>query len=344
MYINKIIPRPRHLFLLVAFLAAATVVGLRSLSTGTDTLNYANNFLSIQSCNCFPGRMEPGFQGFTWLLALTGLGTDFYFFSTSSLLLATAYFLSRKVSYFLGGSDADKWKIGYWILIFLFLSPFFVSANINTIRQGLASLFIFFAMFSLIERKWSSFLFYSILGISFHYFSAALVLLSLMLFLPLSLLLISSFVLSVVYGFGLSEMIVKFVSDQTGLGLHSFIVEYVAGAEYRAGVRLDFLIFSWFWGVFFLFGSYFLVEPRRRHGLQILIKIYFVLLIPFLLFGFGNYSNRYAYTAWLFLSIAMGGLVSSFRLSMKSSHFILPILLLSSCLIFMGMANYGFAY
>nr|WP_298138152.1 EpsG family protein [uncultured Pseudomonas sp.] len=344
MCVSDFVLRLKYLFLLIVLLAATAVVGLRDLSIGTDTLNYASNFLSVQSCNCFPGRLEPGFQVFTWLLGLTGLGTGFYFFSISLLIFVVAYSLSRKIGNLLGGSDIEQWKVRYWILIFLFVSPFFVSANINTVRQGLASLFVFFAMFSLIEHKWRSFCFYSILGISFHYFSSVLVLLSLMLFFPLYLLLMVTVVLSVVYGFGFSEAIVKFVSDQTGFGIYSFIVDYVAGAEYRSGVRLDFLMFSWFWMVLFLVGSIFLVEPERRHGFRILIKIYLVLLIPFLLFGFGNYSNRYVYTAWLFLSIAMGGLVGSLRFSLVGSRLILPVLLLASCLIFIGMVNYGFAY
>jgi hypothetical protein len=336
--------RVKHASLLAVLSAATVVVGVRDLSVGTDTHTYVNNYLSIQMCDCFPGRLEPGFQMFTWLLGMTGLGPGFYLLSVAFLVFLTAYLLSKKTAGILADGERVQWEIRYWVLIFFLISPFFVSANINAVRQGVASLFVFFGMFSLVERKWRSFCIYTVLAVSFHYFSGVLVLLSLMLFFPLYFLFMVAVVLSVVYGFGFSEVIIKFVSDQTGFGIYSFIVNYVAGADYRAGVRLDFLIFSWFWVALFVVGSMLFVESGRRHGFRILIKMYLVLLIPFLLFGFGNYSNRYVYTAWLFLPIAIGGMVGSLRFSLAGSGLILPVLLLVSSLLFMGMVNYGFAY
>lgn len=344
MYFDYSVLGLKRVFLLVSLLVATIVVGVRDVSVGTDTLNYANNFLSIQSCNCFPGRLEPGFQVLTWMLGMTGQGTGFYFFSVSLFIFLTAYFLSKNTSRLLGKDDVGQWKIQYWILIFLFISPFFVSANINAIRQGLASLFVFFAMFALVERKWRSFFLYSIVSISFHYFSGVLVLLSLALFFSLPFLLMITGGLSVIYGFGFSEVIVKFVSDLTGLSIYSFVMDYMAGAEYRSGVRFDFLMFSWFWVVFFLAVSVFFLKSEQRRSFRHLVKIYLILLIPFLLFGFGNYSNRYLYPAWLFLPFIMGGLIGTLRFSLTGASVVLPGVLVVSCSVFIWMVNHGFAY
>lgn len=252
--------------------------------------------------------------------------------------------MSKNTSRLLGKDDVGQWKIQYWILIFLFISPFFVSANINAIRQGLASLFVFFAMFALVERKWRSFFLYSIVSISFHYFSGVLVLLSLALFFSLPFLLMITGGLSVIYGFGFSEVIVKFVSDLTGLSIYSFVMDYMAGAEYRSGVRFDFLMFSWFWVVFFLAVSVFFLKSEQRRSFRHLVKIYLILLIPFLLFGFGNYSNRYLYPAWLFLPFIMGGLIGTLRFSLTGASVVLPGVLVVSCSVFIWMVNHGFAY
>lgn len=341
MYFDSFSLGLKRALLLTVFLVVTVLVGVRDLSVGTDTLNYANNFLSIQSCNCFPGRLEPGFQIFTWLLAITSLGTGFYFFSVSLSIFVIVYHLSSRVGGLLGG---EQWKVKYWILICLLVSPFFVSANINTIRQGLASFFVFFAMFALVERKWRSFCLYSIVSISFHYFSGVLVLLSLALFFSLPFLLMITGGLSVIYGLGFSAVIVKFVSDFTGLGIYSFVMDYMAGAEYRSGVRFDFLVFSWFWVVFFWAVSVFFLKPEQRRSFRLLVKIYLILLIPFFLFGFGNYSNRYLYPAWLFLPFIMGGLIGTLRFSVRGASVVLPGVLVASCSVFIWMVNHGFAY
>jgi hypothetical protein len=56
-------------------------------------------------------------------------------------------------------------------LMFLFLSPMFVNASINAVRQGLAALLVFTALLAFHRRQWRNFIVYGALASSFHYSS-----------------------------------------------------------------------------------------------------------------------------------------------------------------------------
>jgi len=85
--------------------------------------------------------------------------------------------------------------------------------------------------------------------------------------------------------------------------LYQTIVNYGVYAEHTSGIRLDFAGFTIVAGLFFwLIGTYFLHEDKRTKFIN-LVKIYWILTIPFFCLGFAGFSDRYLYPAWLYLSI-----------------------------------------
>lgn len=103
------------------------------------------------------------------------------------------------------------------------------------------------------------------------------------------------------------------------------------------------MIFSWV-GVFFALGCRrFFDKFERVITLMSLIKVYLLLIIPFLLFGFANFSNRYAYTAWLFLSILIAYSVNGMVFWKKRRVLFLSVIILIAPSIFLVMTFNGMA-
>ncbi|PCJ31245.1 MAG: hypothetical protein COA90_06660 [Gammaproteobacteria bacterium] len=321
-------------------LLLALFVGSRELSVGTDTLAYANRFFTMESCGCFNLKQELGFQLFTYISVLSGLGIEFYF----SLLSFTLFVLVNKVVSKVATMDSRPLDLSliYLVLGGVLVSPFFVSSHINAIRQGIASFFVFYAFLCVQNKEWTKSILLSIIAISIHLSSVMFVVLLAGVFIPLNFLFGVIAILSVLYGLGGSESLISWLSEIIHVNLYGSIKNYQHQLEYNSGVRYDFLLFSLFWVfVVFLFSTFW-VKEQYQQIVELCLKIYLLLLIPFLLFGFANFSNRYVYPAWLFLGIMIPVTVYYSALWDRIKA-LLPYIFLCSVTIFIIMIRHGFA-
>lgn len=310
-----------------AYLFTCYIVGSRSIDVGTDTQSYVILFLKLRQ-NIVETRIEPGFVLFTRVLGYLGINVFAYQAALFSMLLLTVVVSSRKYFHFLG-EKRDYLTYLTASLACMFLSPIFVNASINLLRQGLASLLIFTALMAFYKRQWWQYLLYAVLASSIHYSSLMYLALAPLLLLSLPRLRILAVLAFVSYCSGFSQYIVKHELP----ALYTFIMEYSVNATYRRGTRIDFAIFSCFWYVL-----PWVVAPFVQKSAATKIKestiVYLVLLLPFFAIGFGNFSNRYLFPAWLTASLLVAALVFKSRIVMLRSPIFLGFVLLLSCAVF----------
>lgn len=149
--------------------------------------------------------------------------------------------------------------------------------------------------------------------------------------------------LSVSYSIGFSENFIAWISKILNLGVYEKISNYQLNVNYERGVRYDFLVFSLLVGLIPYFIYQFISTERYRKGLALLLKIYLLLLIPFLIFGFANFSNRFVYTAWLFLPFIAAGALWSIRLWRDWKTYFFYVMSGISPLVFVFLALNGIA-
>lgn len=322
-------------------LILAVLVGARGLGVGTDTAQYASWYEKIADCHCLWGNVEPGFNAFALLAAWINDSAFFFFFCISLTVFVMVNIISEKVASLDNQLELkNRQLISSLILLTFLLSPFFVSVHINAIRQGMAAFIVFYALLSFYDRSWVTFVVASLLAISIHTTSMMYLAFFPLLLLPYQGLLLLVGVLSLVYASGFSEVIVRYLSNLFEIPLHEYVVGYQSRVEYQAGVRYDFLIFSLAGLSFAIIGRYF---SENKKVITALLKSYIVLLIPFLMLGYANFSNRYVYTAWLFLSVLTAYAAYAIPIWDKVRRFIHPYAIIAGQLIFLLMAINGFA-
>src|SRR3546814_6825413 len=159
-------------------------------------------------------------------------------------MLLTVWISTRKYFNYLGDTRGYLTFLSAAMML-LFLSPMFVNASINAIRQGLAALLVFAALLSFHQRRWWQFGWYGALATSVHYSSLFYLAFAPALFLDTKTLRYAGVAGLLVYCSGLSELIVQTLTP----GIHATVMEYAARTELRAGVRIDVAVFSAFWSV-----------------------------------------------------------------------------------------------
>ena len=315
--------------LLLAMVAAfgCWLVGTRAPDIGTDTNTYAGFFEALGQGG-METRLEPGFVYLSYLLWKLDVGITGYQAALFALMLLTVVISSHRYFAYLGDRRGYLTFLGVAVML-LFVSPMFVNATINAVRQGLAALLVFTALLSFRERKWLHFLLYGAAASSLHLSS-----LLYLLFAPLLLLSARSQRLAAVAAFalyvsGASLLLVK----ATLPALYELVMSYTANRYYRSGVRIDFAVFSIFW---YLLPH--LLSPLVRAEVREKIKdsagIYLVMMLPFFAIGWGYFSNRYLLPAWLSLSLILAAMLFHSRLSLLRHPLLLRFGLLASCAVF----------
>jgi hypothetical protein len=118
-----------------ACLFADLLIGMRGIDIGTDTYVYASFFESLRG-GLPDTRFEPGFLLTTRLMSALGLSVNGYQMVLFAILLLTAFAATRRYFNYLGGGHGYLTFLSASLML-LFLSPMFVNASINAIRQGL---------------------------------------------------------------------------------------------------------------------------------------------------------------------------------------------------------------
>ncbi|MGH8086407.1 MAG: EpsG family protein [Lysobacter sp.] len=316
------------ILLLVAVAAfGCWLVGMRSLEIGTDTPVYAGFFERLGHGDS-QTRLEPGFVAVSYLLSKLGLGVNGYQAALFGLMLITVWISTRKYFSYLGDTRGYLTFLSASMML-LFLSPMFVNASINAIRQGLAALLVFTALLSFHQRQWWQFAWYGALATSLHYSSLLYLAFAPALFLNTKALRYAGAVGLLVYCSGLSQLIVQTLTP----GIHAVVMEYAARTELRAGTRIDFAVFSAFWYVLPHLLAPALRPPYRERILHS-TAVYLVMLLPFFAIGWGYFSNRYLLPAWLAVSLILAAVVCHNRLQALSHPLLIRLGLIASCAVF----------
>ena len=319
------------LVLSVLLLAAAAgfgcwVVGTRGLDIGTDTSVYAAFFEGLN--RPFVTRLEPGFVFISYVLNRLGLGVTGYQTALFALLLLIAAVAARRYSRYLGATHGYLTFLSASLML-LYLSPMFVNGSINAVRQGLASLLVFAALLSFQQRKWWQFALYGALASSLH--------LSSLLYLAFApLLLVRSGVLHyaaalafLMYCTGLTLILVRTLIPP----LYNAVMTYTVNPEYRAGVRIDFAVFSIFWYALPLLLAP-LVRSPYRERIKESTAVYLVMLLPFFAIGWGYYSNRYLLPAWLAVSLMIAAILCHSWIALLRNPLLIRMGLIAACPVF----------
>jgi hypothetical protein len=331
-YSNESVASNARVLLSLMLLAAAcvftdVVVGIRGIDVGTDTYNYAIFFTSMRD-GLVATRFEPGFVFITRILSATGMSVAGYQMALFAILLLTAVVAARHYFDYLG---SERGCLTFLVagLMFLFLSPMFVNASINAVRQGLAALLVFTALLSFHRHQWRSFVAYGVLASCFHYSSLLYLAFAPILLLNVRLQRVAAAVAFVAYCSGLSLIAVRTVSPF----IYNSVMDYELSATYRSGVRIDFAVFSIFWYVLPFVMSRIVRKPFDKRITES-TAVYLVMVLPFFVLGWGNFSNRYLLPAYLATSLIVAAIFFHSRISILRNPILLRFGLFFSCAVF----------
>ena len=339
--------RPRHqadasaanvLSLLLVLAVAAFgcwLIGTRSPDIGTDTDAYAGFYLRLGS-GLVETRLEPGFVYLSYGLRQLGLGVIGYQAALFALLLATAVAATRRYFGYLGGTAAGYYTFLSASLMLLLISPMFVNASINAIRQGLAALLIFASLLAFHQRHWWKFALYGALASSFHVSALMYLALAPVLLLPPNLQRFLAVAAFLSYVSGLSQKAVGILSP----ALYQTVMEYTATTRFEAGVRMDFAVFSIFWYVLpYLLSP--LIKAQYREKILDSTAVYLVMVLPFFAVGWGYFSNRYLLPAWLAVSLILAAILCCGRLSLPRQPLLVRFGMVAACAVFYVLVSRG---
>lgn len=315
------------ILLVPVFLFTDLVVGTRNIDVGSDTAVYAMVFRELRN-GLVESRFEPGFLLLTRLLSGLGVSLQVYQCVLFGLLVLMAVLASRRYFDYLGPSRGYLTFLSA-SLMFLLLSPMFVNASINAVRQGLASLPVFMALLAFHQRQWRTFFIYGAIASCFHYSSLVYLAFAPLLLMNLKFLRIAAIVGFVAYCSGLTLIVVRAGAPF----LYDSVMDYELGTKYKSGVRIDFAVFSIFWYFLPLLVSGLVRKPYSTR-LKDSTAVYLVMLLPFFMLGWGNFSNRYLLSAYLSISLMVAAIFFHSRLSILRNPILLRVGLIVSCAVF----------
>lgn len=289
----NIIPVYISIFLMSYF------ISVRDVDIGTDTLSYISIFNKV---------LDPYYLVDTEILffvlnKLVGYFTADYrvlFFFCALLSFFLSWFMIRAVTPFFG--SAYKGNDSLFILIFsiFLLSPFFFNANVNVLRQGLATPILLSAFFFLLRKSYFKSCLLFLLSIGFHKSSLFFVVLSPLVFVSYKKIAVLIMILSFSYVSGIAYKIIQPMLSAFGFGeILMEIQTYGSSSDYKSGIRIDFFLFS----LSFVLVAY--ICYIKSYISEGLLKILMVLFVPFLLFGYVAYSDRLLLTLWYMIPVVL---------------------------------------
>lgn len=310
-----------HFFLVLIACFLIFTVGFRPDYVGTDTKNYVLYYNSICQGHLAQRQFEYFFHLIALFVSLFSTSSSVFLSLITLIDFILVAILVKKLLDF-----ADK-KIDFYRLFFLlgtlfFLSPFFFSITVNVIRHGIAilSLFIFCILLAF-RTNLLALIPLGAIALGFHRTSIIIIVFSLLIFLTYRAVLYTTLTSAFFYLSGLTAKFIYLLSKITGIDLYFKISSYAIFTGYNSGIRYDFAVFTILMGALFHFlNRYFLAVEDRLFFLK-LLKIYWILVLPFFFFGFAAYSDRYLLAGWLYLSVLtavfLGLLTRKYRVSIQ---------------------------
>lgn len=279
---------------------ATYFVGTRGEAVGSDTATYFQFFDYVN----FGSDLEASFSrieiGFYWLTKIIGYFTD------SKELYLSIIFAIQFVGITSALSKKSEIFKPYLFMALIWLSfPFFYSISLNVIRQGLAFVFVIYAIdLKLQNKKYTPYMLL-LLGGLFHYatFLYFIGFIVVDLRLRYKQLLFIWFVMASVSFFGLIDKIILFLLERA-VGLDPYFSTYLNSSideSYVKGFRFDFFIFS----ALPIFYNYVLMRYGNENNeeLSLIFKLYLSMNILYWCFTGFPFNDRFAIASWLLMPL-----------------------------------------
>jgi len=220
--------------------------------------------------------------------------------------------------------------------IFLLSSTWFYVCAVNGIRQGLSLPLIYLSLVFLHNNRLFMSSMLLLISAGFHY--------SAFLYLPFFLIIKFNFkfcislyfIFLIGYYLEINEAFIKYTSSLLNLPLYGLIKEFAHGTtEYWYGFQAKFVFYTTFFLLFFIALINYIHEDFRRLYVCFL-KIFIALSCCYFFYGFGAFSNRYAFGVWNFIPLMLTLSFISVSISAKDKMIILVIFIPVSVLIFIS--------
>lgn len=317
-----------------AIVVVDLVVGTRG-NIGTDTSVYAGVYDALLHHAEGQSRFEPVFYYLSVVLAATGMSFTAYESVLFLVMMGTVVVATRRYHDYLE-SETRYMTFLVASLLFLFISPVMSNASINVVRQGLASLLVFTSLLAFYRRQWRAFVLWGLLATGFHYSSLLYLVFAPVLLLKPKLQRALGIAAFLAYCSGLTMVLVRALVP----GVYTMVMAYDASSTFKAGVRLDFAVFSLFWYVLPFVVAPLVREPVRER-INRSTAVYLVLMLPFFAVGWGNFSNRYLLPAWLSVSLILAAICCDNRFSPLRNPVVLRMGLIGAAGVFCYYVTHG---
>ena len=309
-------------------------VGFRPDVVGTDTVGYISYYVGW--------AQNPGYEYlFTWLTKiLSGFSVTPGGFLTAIAFVdfLIIFWLGKELISYTERRISCA-TLFFLLTAFFYLSPFFYAVMVNVIRTGPAIFALFIFYLSLVKVQNSLHLrtglylpvkmnviqllraqsLYSLLILSllliiamgFHHTAIIAIVFSPLVFLSYTTILSTVLIASLYYLSGLSTKIVQTMVLSPNIGslivsLH--LTEVYERFQFYMGSlisppRWDFTLFTLGLGMICQLANYYFLSEEDRLLFSKLLKIYWVLVLPFFIFGFTAFPDRYLLPGWVYLSV-----------------------------------------
>lgn len=328
------------IFYSIIVLFFSVLISTRDLNIGgSDPFVYKAYFESMAPDNNGDRRFEIGFHLLNFVISK--LTSNYHIFLIIFYFLFNAIYISCMVN-FTNFQNKSYFLLNHIVFLGLALnSSWYISATVNGLRQGfsLGLLYLALSYRPFNDRKQKiKFLIVLMVSLSFHDSTILVIPFLLMSFLSLNTVIFLFFLFAVLYPFGGNEAIVLQFSNITGIPLHFEISSYAESGNLSnwSGFQIDFFIYSVFWVFSFMLihFKYF----RKNIKSDYVIKILLILTSCYFFYGFGSYSNRFGFIAWLFLPIIQTFYISELMfLKVKNINL---VLLMFTLVLLTGILNY----
>ncbi|CAE6811972.1 hypothetical protein R70006_05799 [Paraburkholderia domus] len=290
--------------LLLALVYASATVGVDS-----DKPAYEIYFFYLSHNLGIPegfGRVEPGFFGFTWIVSHITDSSYFYFF----LIFAIEFFgLTCRL-----GKRSSLFHDRFYLSLLWLGFPFFYSLSINAVRQGLALVFVVYAIDAELQgRKYRPSILLA-LGMLFHLSTAVYIPLFILLRWRANLrpLLVFWAMCVVCAMLSIPQHLVQLAASAAPDSFRQqfpYYFSYLTGTlttAYDTGFKFRFLLFSALPIIAFAVARPLKFEVGR--DCMFLLKIYLILNGLFFLIGYIPFSDRIALLSWQLMPMLAVGL------------------------------------
>lgn len=316
--------------LLFVVIATSVAVGFRSLDVGKDSAQYARHFYTTVETNGLVDNFEIGFSSLMYVAGKISKDVSFFFTLVAFIISLTYISLFSKI--FFTPNTIRKIQYIDICIIFslLFVSSWYLAFTTNGIRQGIALPLLYTSIYYLLfENNKTKFVYYFITSVLFHLSGLFTLPFLFLIKLKKSFLWLVWLVLLLGYFFGINELIVEYISDNTGLPLYRLIKYYAVerGGEPGSGLYYGFdwrfVLYTMFWP---LIGEAVIFINKKFKSLDSsllgrVINIYLCLNMAYFFFGFGAYSNRYAAMSWFFIPLLQFGIVRFSGIKLMTTYF-----------------------